>query len=377
VHPPWASLPAPALGLSPCRCAAPASSELLAACAWDGTVRIWSVCAAASAPLARRGGAAHVATYSHEMAALAAAFAPQGGILFSGGADAAVRSFELSTGGLSAVGSHGGPVVAVATAEPHPSMVLSASLDKTVAVWDPRASSGAGAKPASTVALPERALCLDLRWPHALVGTGAAAAGAQLIDLRYAPAEAKPLKLHQSVSRFPPRSVALFPGGEGFCAGSHDGRVAVHFHSSSAGGAAGAAAAAPKAKAPWGEDFSFKCHRQGADKDRIYGVGALSFFPAKPHLLATAGSDGECHLWDLKRRHKTAHLLKASTAGSGAPVALPAIAFSRGGDMLAYARSDDWSGGAAAYEATRGAGHANDVRILLLDPSGWEKREAG
>jgi len=275
------------------------------------------------------------------------------------------------------VGSHGGPVVAVATAEPHPSVVLSASLDKTVAVWDPRASSGAGAKPASTVALPERALCLDLRWPHALVGTGAAAAGAQLIDLRYAPAEAKPLKLHQSVSRFPPRSVALFPGGEGFCAGSHDGRVAVHFHSSSAGGAAGAAAAAPKAKAPWGEDFSFKCHRQGADKDRIYGVGALSFFPAKPHLLATAGSDGECHLWDLKRRHKTAHLLKASTAGSGAPVALPAIAFSRGGDMLAYARSDDWSGGAAAYEATHGAGHANDVRILLLDPSGWEKREAG
>ena len=47
-----------------------------------------------------------------------------------------------------------------------PHMIFSGSWDKTVAVWDLRAP-----RRAHEVALPEKVLCLSLRFPHCLIGT--------------------------------------------------------------------------------------------------------------------------------------------------------------------------------------------------------------
>ena len=47
-------------------------------------------------------------------------------------------------------------------------MVFSGSWDSTLAVWDLRA-----ARRAHEVTLPEKVLCLSLRYPHCLIGTAA------------------------------------------------------------------------------------------------------------------------------------------------------------------------------------------------------------
>jgi WD40 repeat protein len=244
----------------------------------------------------------------------------------------------------------------VTTCSAHPHAVLSASWDKTLAVWDTR--QPATAPPVTSVALPGRATALDLRWPTAAVAT-AGEAGVSLIDLRAAPATPTPAGLHSTIDRLPPRTVALFPRGDGVCVGTFEGRVGVQF-------------LRPGAAPTPGDDFSFKCHRQGTDKQRVYAVGALAFVPGRPHVLITAGTDGECCAWDIQKRNKSGVLLKpgpaapGTSAGGPEPVGLPALAFSPGGDMMAYARSDDWSGGQPLYDVARAAGHADDVRILLL-----------
>ncbi len=107
-------------------------------------------------------------------------------------------------------------------------------------------------------------------------------------------------------------------------------------------------------------------------------MGALDFYPGEKgrgSFLATAGTDGECHLWDVRKRSKIAQLLKGEAAShpAGPPLGMPAIAFSRSGEALAYARSDDWSGGEEQYSAVRAAGHVDEVRILLFNQAIVEK----
>lgn len=247
----------------------------------------------------------------------------------------------------------------MATCQSHPHAVLSASWDKTLAVWDTR--QPATAPPVTNVALPGRATALDLQWPNAAVAT-AWPGGVSLIDLRRAPATPTSAALHTTISRLPPRAVALFPRGDGFCVGSYDGRVGIHFLRPD-----------QTVKPATGDDFCFKCHRHGTDKHKVYSVGALAFVPGRPHVLVTAGTDGECCAWDIQKRNKSVVLIKP--AGGSAPgvtaepIGLPALAFSPAGDMLAYARSDDWSGGQPLYDAARAARHTDDVRILLLSPA--------
>ena len=65
------------------------------------------------------------------------------------------------------MGTHQAPVSCIATDdEAMPHMVVTGSWDKTVAVWDLRAS-----RRAHEIVLPEKVLCLSLRHPHCLIGT--------------------------------------------------------------------------------------------------------------------------------------------------------------------------------------------------------------
>ena len=47
--------------------------------------------------------------------------------------------------------------------------------------------------------------------------------------------------------------------------------------------------------------------------------------------------------------------------------AVRAMAFSPGGERLAYSHADDWSKGEAGYEALCASGFVNEVRVVSLD----------
>ena len=264
-----------------------AGADLLAASAWDGTVRVWD-------PRSGAAAARHAATYTHAKPAMSVALAPSGERVVSGGADRAVRAFDLSSGQLGLIGEHKDAVSCVAVSADMPQVVLSGSWDRTLVCWDLRE----GPASVQQVSLNEKVHDLDVRWPFALVG-GASPGQALLFDVRKAKGAltSTVCKTSQHLAGHPPRCVALFPKGlydkgdsSGFCVGAYEGRVGVHF------GPTTAAAPATGSK-EWGDDFTFKCHRTpaatGGGAVQVYAVNALAFNPRASEQLATAGADGE------------------------------------------------------------------------------------
>ena len=347
----------------------PGGAHLLAASAWDGTVRVWSV------PQHGQGAPKHLVTYTHARPALCACWDSQYADVYSGGADDAVRSLNVETETLSELGRHRAPVSCVATdaSEELRSIVVSASWDKSAAVWDVRTP-----KKVHELPLPERAYTLSLRYPDALLGT-ANPGELLLFDLRKMPPVPKLCHQKEELKKHPMRSACLFPaglyaGGSGFCCGTYDGRVGVNF--------APPVATPPPPQAPteqqkkdyllamkqWGHDFTFKCHRevqpvpQGAPPkpSTVYAVNALAFNPKKPELLATGGADGEVWLWDIRARERKCRLVTASAA-----CGIASLDFSSQGDLLAYSHSDDWTKGEQRYNELCSAGFRNDVKVVI------------
>ena len=336
-----------------------AGADLLAASAWDGTVRVWDLRSGAAA-------ARHAATYTHAKPAMSVALAPSGERVVSGGADRAVRAFDLSSGQLGLIGEHKDAVSCVAVSADMPQVVLSGSWDRTLVCWDLRE----GPASVQQVSLNEKVHDLDVRWPFALVG-GASPGQALLFDVRKAKGAltSTVCKTSQHLAGHPPRCVALFPKGlydkgdsSGFCVGAYEGRVGVHF------GPTTAAAPATGSK-EWGDDFTFKCHRTpaatGGGAVQVYAVNALAFNPRASEQLATAGADGEVWMWDLKRRMAVHKPLVPRPAGAEV-VGVPSISFSSSGTLLAYAFSDDWTAGEERYQRLCTAGHSNAVKVIAV-----------
>ena len=99
-------------------------------------------------------------------------------------------------------------------------------------------------------------------------------------------------------------------------------------------------------------------------------MSSLAFHPTRPSLLASAGSDGEVYLWDVKKRTKVAAVLQnAAAADAPAVPAVSSLSFARSGDVLAYARSDDWTGGAERHTQLCAAGHKSEVCLVAVPPA--------
>ena len=73
---------------------------------------------------------------------------------------------------------------------------------------------------------------------------------------------------------------------------------------------------------------------------KVYSVNAISFHP-QHGTFSTAGSDGTFHFWDKDAKHR----LKGYPDVGGS---ITATAFSKDGNIFAYAVSYDWSKGYAA-----------------------------
>lgn len=145
-----------------------------------------------------------------------------------------------------------------------------------------------------------------------------------------------PYKDIESPLKFQTRCVAAFPDTTGYLVGSIEGRVAVQ-HVEDALAA---------------KNFTFKCHREGAD---IYAVNAMSFHPAYGTFV-TAGADGAYNFWDKDSKQRLKAMQKAN-----API--PAGTFNRDGSIYAYAVSYDWSHGFSQHNPATARSH------ILLHPS--------
>lgn len=168
------------------------------------------------------------------------AFSADGSTVFSGGADNAVRMWQLG-GNLPAgnipqqIGAHDQPVKAVGFIKSS-NLIVSAGWDAKLKFWDTR-----NQQPVGTIDLPERAYAMDVRDNLLVVGT----AGRNIIsyDVSGQPREHS---RKESPLKFQTRTIACFPDQTGFAVGSIEGRVGIHYVQ----------------KVQGKDSFAFKCHRQ-------------------------------------------------------------------------------------------------------------------
>lgn len=291
-------------------------ADLLAAGAWDKSLRMWVVSTQNTSvqwhkPLARHY---HVAPIMG-----VAAVAEDGTTkrCFFGSAAKVVCEYDIERGTESVIGNHQAPVKDVKSLFHLGNIVASAGWDGLVKCWDLRV----GTSPVHTIDFGDRIWAMDVTWPShpapmvALVGPREEV---MLYDLRAARPTLKntPLKLQK-------RCVRFFHDGRGVLVGSAEGRCSVvHVQESDARG-----------------DFSYKCHRSGHS---VFAINALAMHPLG--TFATVGSDGSFHTWDKDNRVRLKQFSPIQHQS------ISAAAFSSGGQLLAYASGYDWHEGVNGFK---------------------------
>lgn len=219
----------------------------------------------------------------------------------SGSVDRRVRLLDLETGKTMVAGKHAAPVCRVRYSAAT-GLLLTASWDRTLAIWDVQLNSDQdqSQEPRVTLlhklTLPDKALAMDISppWPRAdlasepgdpTVRVLVATAGRHLVSYSLSPLadtlreahangqtldpndpRLKPEWTRESALKFMVRDLACMPNGLGFAASSVEGRVSVDFFDSTDEGRA--------------KGYAFKCHRVMVDGiDTVYPVNALVFHP--------------------------------------------------------------------------------------------------
>lgn len=288
-------------------------TEFLSVASWDNSVRIYQI-------NTMNGSNEGKAMYQHEGPVLSTRWSTDGTKVVSGGADKQVKLYDVASGQAQQIGQHNDAVKSVRFALCGPSntpAVVSGSWDKTLKYWDLRTPN-----PIATIDLDERCYVMDVS--QKLLVAGTAKKTFTIINLDNPTVKFResnsPLKLQLT-------SLACFPNGGGFAAGSIEGRLSIQY----------ADEAEQKQKG-----FSFKCHRDsktegGRTENRIYTLNAIAFHPIHSTFV-TCGSDGSFSFWDKDLKHR----LK-SHVGFGVPIT--AANFNNNGSMFVYSLGYDWSKG--------------------------------
>jgi len=290
------------------------TSNHLVSTNWDGGVRCWE------AQMEQNTGRIQSmpkAQVNHEGQApvLCSAFSSDGGTVFTGGADKAVRMWTLGAaappnGIPQQIGVHDAPVKSVAFI-PSTNLVVSGGWDKQLKFWDARQPT-----PVGQIELPERVYDLDVRGNLLVV----ACAGRHIIsyNVQQQPREHS---RKESPLKYQSRCIAAFPDMTGFAVGSIEGRVGIHYLE----------------KVPNKDAFAFKCHRQDSN---VHSVNSICFHNFG--TFATVGGDGVVNFWDKDNKQR----LKTFPATQKT---ITAAQFNAQGNMFAYAASYDWSKGSSFY----------------------------
>jgi len=234
---------------------------------------------------------------------------------YAAGLDHSLNGVDFETGATSAVGSHDGAVKCVGLGSA--SQVVSASWDRTLRTWDPRAATPAVA----CAPLPGKAFTMGIVGHRVVVGTSER--HVLLFDLRkLSPGDTSPEQRRASSLKFQTRCIGTSPiphavHGACYVLGSIEGRVAVEFVEQDVEH----------------HKFAFKCHRSKAEDgaEVVHPVNAVAFHPVHG-TFATGGCDGVVSQWDAVNRKKVATIGDFDTS-------ISALSFSHDGARLAIAAS--------------------------------------
>ena len=277
---------------------------------------------------------------NHEGSApvLASAFSADGTTIFTGGADKAVRMWQLGqqpsspTEVATQIGVHDSPVKSVAFL-PSTNLIVSAGWDKKLKFWDARSPN-----PAGSLDLPERCYDLDVRGNLMVVAT--AGRHIESYDVQGQP---RKHSSKESPLKFQSRCVRCFPDNTGFAVGSIEGRVGIHYLQ----------------KVQGKESFAFKCHRQNSD---VFSVNAIAFH--RNGCFATAGGDGVVNFWDKDNKQRLKNFEPIGRS-------ITCANFNTQGNMFAYGSSYDWSKGSSFYSP----GSPNEIFIHYTTEQEIEPRK--
>lgn len=284
---------------------------LLAAGAWDGTVRVWAV---NDPGMGGQIQSQPKAEYRHNQApCLCVSWSRDGSVLFSGGCDNRVLMKNVQTNSQEQqIGQHDASVNEIFWVE-ELKMCITGSWDKTIRFWD-------GQSPQPKLTLQTQGKIFTMSVAHPLMVVGLEDRVISVYDLnKVAQGQTQPVSNGQTALKMQTRVVSAFPDCRGYAVGSIEGRCSIVYLGSEQDSK---------------KNFAFKCHRT---TDEIFAVNDISFNSAFG-TFATAGGDGTFVFWDKDNKQR----LKAFNKMPGP---ITATAFNPIGNMFAYAVSYDWQRG--------------------------------
>jgi len=255
------------------------------------------------------------------------------GIIYTGGGDGTIKSFDIVTSTVSTIGQHNSNSSAVSSAEDddgdntkrrkgaavsclnyiYSNYLASAGWDAKFHIWNVTqqnnvsnsSGGGGGEKPVVTIDLPGKAFSMDISTDGTKAVVATSGRRNCFIDISI-PSEstssnggdvitAKLLLDRESSLKYQTRCIKfLYPEMNGIAVGSIEGRVAVEYLDD---------IGIPSGK----KKYAFKCHRIN---DTIYPVNTIAFHPTHG-TFATGGADGTVVTWEEPIRRNYAVLPNA------------------------------------------------------------------
>ncbi|THU89569.1 Poly(A)+ RNA export protein [Dendrothele bispora CBS 962.96] len=306
-------------------------ADHLAVGSWDNSVRIYEIASGQDRRIYSQGRA----MYNHGGPVLSVCWNQDGTQIISGSTDNTARIYDIASGRSNQIAQHDAPVKAVKFfmhPQSHTGILATGSWDKTLKYWDMRSPTGT---PIYSVSLPDKIYDFDVLYPYLVVGT------AQLSNTSTSPtihvyhldnptipykSIASPLKKQIRALN----SARVGDENRGFVIGGVEGRVAVQYIEDQDAS----------------KSYSFKCHRQdivpnSRDQGLVYALNNFAFHPVSK-ALATCGSDGSYHFWNLESRTR---IKTFSTASLPTNPSITTTTFNATGAIFAYAVSYDWHKG--------------------------------
>ncbi|GKY91140.1 hypothetical protein MPSEU_000086800 [Mayamaea pseudoterrestris] len=330
------------------------AANILVSSSWDNSVRVWEVQTQNIAPGQTQVMATAKALVTHLKPVLDTCFSPDGGTVFSGGADNAARMYTLGQqqGLATQIGVHDAPIKCIGFCK-NLNLLVTGGWDRQLKFWDCRSQT-----PVGQFKMPERVYAMDVCEDKIVVAT----AGRHVIayDTSKGPTE---IYKKESPLKYQTRCITCFPDLSGFAIGSIEGRVGIHYF---------------QKIGPNGKDsFAFKCHRE---QTNTYAVNAIAFHPVHKTFV-TCGSDGVINTPPILRPKQKPLILPPPRPANvfntwdkdnkqrlkGFPALqrpITAAAFSTQGDLFAFASCYDWS---------KGSSHAQQGNDIFIHPVNEEE----
>jgi len=324
-------------------------STAIAVSSWDSKVTIYTV-PHSNMPSTLQ----ELTSISTEYPCLALSFLGSSGLIITGSIDGTVAAADTSTGRITQTfGKHDDAVQAVYTLADSQA-VCSLSYDKTMKVWDVRAS--ANQTPISTISFGEKVVCSDIAGPVIIAGLGNQQFCAFDVQCALQTQSVGP-QLETTLGIDSPLSDVSVSKDGAIGLGSLSGRSAVSWLKPS-----------PDGNFTMNNSYCFKGHKLDVGQDGnfsnktiMYPINAVGVYPKNQDVYFTAGSDGGINFWNIAKKSRI-----GGFKWNGMPITK--AKWSPDGKYLAYGIGYDWSKGIEGAKS-----HKTQLCIHLVQPNDLAK----